>query len=262
LHANVVPIQLPIGREQDFCGVVDLIAMTAYFWDATDPNVPMEEGPIPADLQAEAEKQREHLIENLAEFDDELMNHYLNDGIVEASQLIASLHNATIAGKIFPVLCGTALKNKGIQPLLDAILRYFPSPLEVPPIKGLRPSSDTEELIHCSEHDPLSVLVFKIMSHAEGPMIYYARVYSGILDSGSRVYNPGQPGSGRKGIRERVLRMLRLHANKVTQIKKALPGEIVGIIGLKDTTTGDTLCNQGHPIILDTIEHPEPVIFV
>jgi elongation factor G len=262
LHANVVPIQLPIGREQDFCGVVDLIAMTAYFWDATDPNAPMEECPIPADLHAEAEKQREHLIENLAEFDDELMNHYLNDGVIDASQLIASLHNATIAGKIFPVLCGTALKNKGIQPLLDAIVRYFPSPLEVPPIKGLRPSNNTEELIHCSEQDPLSVLVFKIMSHAEGPMIYYARIYSGILESGSRVYNPGQPGSDRKGVRERILRMLRLHANKVTQIEKALPGEIVGIIGLKDTITGDTLCNQGHPIILDTIEHPEPVIFV
>ena len=261
LRANAVPVQIPIGREQDFCGV-DLIAMTAYFWDPADPNAPMEERPIPDALQAEAEKQRERLIESLAEYDDELMHQYLEGNPIEAAHIAASLHNATIAGTIFPVMCGTALKNKGIQPLLDAIIEYFPSPLQVPPIRGLHPSGNTQELIHCSEQDPLSVLVFKIMSHAEGPMIYYARVYSGVLQSGGRLYNPGQPNSERKGTRERILRMLRLHANKVTQIDKALPGDIIGLIGLKDTVTGDTLCDQSHPIILDTIEHPDPVIFV
>lgn len=262
LHANVVPIQMPIGREQDFCGVIDLVAMTAYYWDPADPKIPMEERPIPDELQAEAHKQREHLIESLAEHDDAVMHQYLEEGVVDTAQLIESLHAATIAGKIFPVLCGSALKNKGIQPLLDAVVNYFPSPLQVPPIQGLLPARNTWEVVPCSETDPLAVLVFKIMSHAEGPMIYYARVYAGVLKSGSRLYNPGQPGSERKGVRERVLRMLRLHSNKVTQIDAARPGDIVGLIGLKDTITGDTLCDQSHPIILDTIEHPEPVIFV
>jgi len=210
----------------------------------------------------EAEKHREHLIETVAEQNDDLLQQYVNEGTADEALLVAGLHAATITGKIFPVLCGTALKNRGIQPLLDAIVAYFPSPLEVPPIKGLRPKTNAIELIHCTEKDPLTVLVFKIMTHIEGPMIYYARVYSGVLESGDWVYNPGQPGSSRKGMRERVLRILRLHANKVTQVQQALAGDIVGLIGLKETITGDTLCNQGHPIILDTIIPPEPVIFV
>lgn len=262
LHANAIPIQIPIGRENDFCGVVDLISMKALYWRSTDPEAPMEESEIPNHLLQEAEKHREHLIEALAEHDDDLLHHYLNEGAIDELHLIKSLHTATIAGKIFPVLCGTALKNKGIQPLLDAIIHYFPSPPEVPPIKGIRPKTNTEELIHCTEKDPLATLVFKIMTHTEGPMIHYARVYSGVLEAGSWVYNPGQPNSERKGFRERILRILRLHANKVTQVKHAFPGDIVGLIGLKETVTGDTLCNQGHPIILDPITPPEPVIFV
>ena len=262
LHANVVPIQIPIGREQEFSGVADLMTMKALYWRTSDPEAPVEEGEIPEALVQEAEKHREHLIESLVEYDDDLLDRYLTEGRLEASQLYAALHAETINGKIFPVLCGAALKNKGIQPLLDAIVRYFPSPAEVPPIKGIRPASRTVEVIHCSERDPLTVLVFKIMSHAEGPLIHYARVYSGVLESGSRVYNPGQPGSDRKDVRERILRILQLHSNKVTQIQQAFPGDIVGLIGLKDTMTGDTLCNQAHPIVLDTITAPEPVIFV
>lgn len=261
LRANVAPIQLPIGREQDFCGIIDLLTMQAWYWRSADPDCPMESGAIPEDLRAEAEKHREHLIEKLAEHDDTLLNHYVTDGNVTAEQLMKSLHTAVIAGKIFPVLCGSALKNKGIQPLLDAIVHYFPSPAEAPPIMGIRPSNNTAEEIRCSEDDPLTALVFKIMAHEEGPMIYYTRIYSGTLTEG-RVYNPGQPSIQRKGVRERVLRILRLHAEKVTQAEQALAGEIVGLIGLKETVTGDTLCSEGHQIVLDTIIPPEPVIFV
>jgi elongation factor G len=262
LHANAVPVQIPIGRENEFCGVVDLISMKALYWNISDLDTPIEEKGIPLHLRQEAEKHREHLIEAVAEYDDELLRQYVNGEAIDQARLIASLHTATLTGKLFPVLGGAALKNKGIQPLLDAIVQYFPSPPEVPPIKGIRPKTHTEEFIHCTEKDPLAVLVFKIMTHTEGPMIYYVRVYSGVLKSGSWVYNPGQPGSDRKGFRERILRMLQLHANKVTQIQEAFPGDIVGLIGLKDTITGDTLCSQGHPIILDTIIPPEPVIFV
>jgi elongation factor G len=262
LHANVVPIQLPIGHEQDFRGVIDLLTMRAFCWDSGDPSAPPEEGPIPEAFLDDAEQQREHLIDSLAECDDDVLRQYLDHGEVETAQLVSSLRKVTLAGKIFPVVCGSALKNKGIQPLLDAIVEYFPSPLQVPPILGARPGHATPDVVACSEHAPLAALVFKIMSHADGPLIYYARVYAGALESGRRVYNPGQPNSSRPGGRERILRILRLHANKVTQIDRALPGEIVGLIGLKETITGDTLCDQGHPIILDTIQHPEPVIFV
>jgi elongation factor G len=262
LHANAVSVQIPIGRENEFCGIVDLCRMKALYWKTSDPDAPMEEAEIPAHLLPEAEKHREHLLEAVAEYDDDLLRQYVNGDAIDETLLIRSLHTATLTGKLFPVLCGAALKNKGIQPLLDAIVSYFPSPLEVPPIKGIRPKTQTTELIHGTETDPLAVLVFKIMAHSEGPMIYYARVYAGILESGSWVYNPGQPGSERKGFRERVLRMLHLHANKVIQIQQAFPGDIVGLIGLKDTVTGDTLCSQGHPIILEPIIPPEPVIFV
>lgn len=261
LHANAVPIQLPIGREQDFCGVIDLIGMQAFYWGDDTYRGPKREE-IPEHLVQEAEKYRENLIETLAEWDDELMDLYLNEGGIQEQQLIDGLRKATIAGKIFPVLCGSALKNKGIHPLLDSIARYFPAPTEVPQIKGIHPKTQVEQFVHCSESDPLSALVFKIMTHVDGPMLYYARIYSGILESGSWVYNPGSLDGTRKGFRERILRILRLHANKVTQIGQALPGDIVALIGLKETVTGNTLCHQNHPIILDTIPAPEPVIFV
>lgn len=262
LHANAVPIQIPIGRESEFHGVVDLISMTAWQWDSDNPDHPPIQNEIPENLEQEAQKYREQMIEAIAECDDEFMLAYLNEGQVEDQQLYASLRKAVIDGNLFPVLCGTALKNKGIQPLLDAIVHYFPAPTEVPLIKGIHPKTGKERLIHCSDRDPLSALVFKIMTHLEGPLIYYTRVYSGVLESGSWVYNPGTADGSRKGFRERVLRILRLHANKVTQIEQALPGEIVGIVGLKETNTGETLCHQNEPVILETIIAPEPVIFV
>lgn len=260
LHANAVPIQIPIGRESDFSGVVDLIAMTATSWgeDVTEEPKP---GAIPEYLFQEAVKHRDNLIEALAECDDDLMALYLDEGTIDEHHLITGLRKATIEGKIFPVLCGAALKNKGIQPLLDAIVTCFPSPLEVPLIKGIHPKTGVEQPVHCSRNDPLAALMFKAMTHIEGPVLYYTRIYAGVLESGSWVYNPGSPQNNRKGFRERVLRILRLHANKVTQIPQAFPGDIVGVIGLKETVTGDTLCNQAHPIVLDTILAPEPVIF-
>lgn len=262
LHANAVPLQIPIGQENDFCGIVDLINLNAVYWHGADPDTPMTEGEIPADLRQQAAAYRERLIEAAAECDDDVMSAYVEHGTVDAPALLAGLRRATIAGKIFPVLCGSALKNKGIQPLLDAIIAYFPAPNEVPKITGIHPKTHAEEEIHCTENAEFSALVFKIMTHLEGPMIYYTRMYSGTLDTGSWVYNPGSVPQNRTGFRERVLRILRLHADTVTQIQQARAGEIVGIIGLKDTVTGDTLCNQSHPVILDTIVPPEPVIFV
>ena len=262
LHANAVPIQLPLGREQEFCGVIDLIRMRAWFWRDEDSEEP-EEGDIPEDMLPEAEAARQHLLEALVEFDDELMTRYLNDDSLSDAEIIAGLRKVVIAGKIFPVLCGTALKNKGIQPLLDAVVDFFPAPIDVPAIKAVHPKTGAEQLVHCSSSEPLAALVFKIMTHLEGPMIYYTRVYSGILESGSWVYNPGSPGGrGKSGGRERILRILQLHANKVTQVQQAFPGEIVGLIGLKDTVSGNTLCQQQHPLMLETIETPDPVIFV
>ncbi len=262
LHANAVPLQIPIGHEQDFCGVIDLIRMRAVYWDAENGET-LREDEIPENLYHEAEDAREYLIEAAAEWDDALMDRYLNGEAIEEQHLVETLRVTTMTGKIFPVLCGTALKNKGIQPLLDAILAYFPAPTEVGHITGVHPKTGKEQLVHCSDKDPLSALVFKIMTHLDGPMIYYTRIYSGILESGSWVYNPGVlNGEQSQGKRERVLRILQLHSNKVTQIDRAFAGDIVGLIGLKETVTGGTLCNQGFPLILDTIPAPESVIFV
>ena len=262
LNANAVPIQLPIGREQEFCGVVDLIRMRAWFWRGEETEEP-KEGDIPEEMLQDAEASREHLLEAVAEFDDDLMARYLNDGNLSDAEIIAALRKATVAGKIFPVLCGTALKNKGVQPLLDAIVDFFPAPTDVPPVKGIHPKTKAEQFVHCSSDDPLTALVFKVMTHLEGPMIYYTRIYSGVLESGSWVYNPGSLGNkGKSGRRERILRILQLHANKVTQVQQAFPGEIVGLIGLKETVSGNTLCQQQHPLVLETIPVPDPVIFV
>ncbi|MBD3305815.1 elongation factor G [candidate division KSB3 bacterium] len=262
LHANAVPIQIPIGRESDFSGVIDLIEMKAWHWSEEATDAPTVEDAIPPDLLPEAEKHRENFLEALAECDDEIMERYLNEKEITPAHLHAGLRRAVIAGKIFPVLCGSALKNKGVQPLLNAIVEYFPAPTEVPSIKGIHPKTQAEQFIECSEDKPLAALVFKIMTHIDGPMLYYTRVYAGILKAGSWVYNPGSSEDERKGFRERVLRILRLHANKITQVQEAHPGDIVAVIGLKETITGDTLCDQAHPVILETITPPEPVIFV
>ncbi|GAK54604.1 elongation factor G 2 [Candidatus Moduliflexus flocculans] len=260
-HANAVPIQIPIGREQEFCGVIDLIRLKAIYWNDT-LDAPPQETVIPDHLVAESQKHREHLLEAIAECNDAVMERYLNEGDLPEDVMMNTLRTATMAGKMFPVLCGSALKNKGIQPLLDAVTHYFPAPTEVPKIIGIHPKTGHEQAIHCSEREPLAALVFKIMTHVDGPMIYYTRIYSGVLEAGSLVYNPGTLDRRQTGTRERVLKILRLHANKVSQIDKAYPGDIVGLVGLKDTVTGNTLCAEHHPLILETIPVPESVIFV
>ncbi|PID56352.1 elongation factor G [candidate division KSB3 bacterium] len=262
LNAHAVPIQLPLGQEQDFHGLIDLVRMRAFFWREESADEP-QEGEIPAELLPEAEAAREQLLEAIVEFDDDLMTRYLDGGGLSDAEVMAGLRNAVIAGKIFPVLCGTALRNKGIQPLLDAIVDLFPAPTDVPPITARHPKSGNGQEVRCLSSGPLAALVFKIMTHVEGPMIYYTRIYSGVLESGSWVYNPGNPDKpDRKGGRERILRILQLHAGKVTQVQKASAGEIVGLLGLKETVSGDTLCRQQQPLVLATIPVPAPVIFV
>ncbi len=262
LHAHAVPIQIPLGRESEFYGVVDLITMKAITWNDENSGREPVIGEIPESSVQKAEQYRERLIEALAECDDEVMARYVHDGTLDEEQLLSGVRNAAIAGKLFPVLCGTALKNKGIQPLLDAISAFFPSPLDVPHIIGTHPKTGKEEPVECSVQAPLAALMFKAMTHVDGPVLHYTRVYAGVLEAGSWVYNPGSPDKDRKGFRERVLRILRLHANKVTQIEKAYPGDIVALIGLKETVTGDTLCSKEHPVLLETITAPDPVIFV
>ena len=263
LHAPAIPIQLPLGRESEFCGVIDLIAMQAVSWQINAAGSVVEvAAPIPDELRADAERHQERLLEAVAECDDTLLARYLEAGTLAEADLLDGLRRAVIAGKLFPVLCGAALKNKGIPRLLDAVVAYFPAPTEAPPIIGIHPATKAAQVVHCASHDPLSALVFKIMAHSDSPLIYYTRVYSGVLESGSWVYNPGGADGTRKGTPERVLRMLRLHADKVTQIERAFPGDIVGLIGLKETVTGDTLCQQHHPLLLAPIPVPEPVIFV
>ncbi|HWP48057.1 MAG TPA: elongation factor G [Candidatus Limnocylindrales bacterium] len=255
LKARVVPIQLPWGGEGDFRGVIDLIEMKGLLWQ-DELGTQIAEVEIPVDKIQEAKKYRDRLIETLAETDDVLLDKYLNEVPLTAEEIKASLRKETLQGRLFPVLCGSALKNKGIQPLLDAVIDYLPSPIEVPITRGINPLTQQEEIRKPDSTEPLSALVFKVMTHLEGPTIFYTRIYSGTLSVGDTVYNP------RSCKREKVLRVLQLHANKINQIDKAYPGAIIGIIGLKFTTTGDTLCDEAHPILLQSIEFPEPVISV
>jgi len=256
LNARVVPIQLPWGRESDFRGVLDLIEMKGFLWNDDDLGVHITEVGIPEDKMEEVRKYRESLIETLAETDDALLDKYLNEVAITPQEIKASLQKETLSGNLFPVLCGAALKNKGIQPLLDAVINYLPSPAQVPITRGTHPFTKAEQVRKPDPKEPLSALVFKVMSHYEGPTLFYTRIYSGVISTGDMVYNP------RLGKKERVLKVLQLHADKITQIEEAYPGTIIGLVGLKSTTTGDTLCDEAHPILLQPIEFPEPVISV
>jgi elongation factor G len=256
LKAHVVPIQIPWGWESDFKGVIDLVQMKSLLWHNEDLGIHIAEDEIPEDLIEEAKKHRERLIETLAETDDTLLNKYLTEISLTQEEIKASLQKGTFTGKLFPVLCGAALKNKGIQPLIDAVIDYLPSPMQISVTRGIHPTTRIEEARRPEPKEPLSALVFKVMTHSEGPTIFYTRIYSGTLSVGDMIYNP------RLDKRERVLRVLQLHANKITQVDVAYPGNIVGLIGLKSTTTGDTLCEETHPIVLQSIEFPEPVLSV
>ncbi|MCF6464411.1 elongation factor G [Clostridium sp. Cult2] len=255
LKANPVPIQLPIGKEDHFTGVVDLVNMNARIYkDDLGENIEVVD--IPEDLKDLAEEYRENLLEKIAEYDEDLMIKYLEGEEITPEEIINAIRTATVKVEITPVLCGSSYKNKGVQPLLDAIVDYLPSPLDIPSIKGLAVDSDETEERRSSDDEPFSALAFKIVTDPYVGKLAYFRVYSGTLESGSYVYNPI------KGKRERIGRILLMHANKREEVKEVYAGDIAAAVGLKDTSTGDTLCDIDNPIILETMEFPEPVIEV
>ena len=255
LQANAVPIQLPIGAEADFKGQVDLLKMKAEIY-TDDLGNTIDETEIPADLKDAAEEARAALVEAVAETDDELMEKYLNGEELSHDELMAGIRKATIAGTMTPVLCGTSYRNKGVQPLLDAIVDFLPSPLDIPPVEGTKKDSDQVVTRKADDKEPFSALAFKIMADPFVGKLVFFRVYSGSLKSGSYIYN------STKGKRERIGRILRMHANHREEMDEIYAGDIAAAVGLKETTTGDTLCTEGNPIILESMEFPEPVIRV
>jgi len=255
LGANAVPIQLPIGAEADFHGMIDLVEMKAWVYESPDA-VDAVEAPIPAEMADEAAAYRANLVEKVSETDEDLLMAYLSDEEIPNDVLAAALRTATIHLKVTPVMCGTALKHRGIQPLLDAIVDYLPSPLDVPAVEGTDPADGSELIRQPSVDDPVSVLIFKVVSDQHVGRLIYIRVYSGILETGATLYNP------RTRNRERIGRLLRMHADRREEIASAGPGEIVTVIGLKDARTGDTLAANNNRIVLESIEFPEPVLSV
>ncbi|MFP6679686.1 MAG: elongation factor G [Dehalococcoidia bacterium] len=255
LGANAVPIQIPIGAEADFQGIIDLIEMKAWVYQEADA-VEAVEAPIPDDLLSEAETFRANLVEKISETDDDLLMAYIADEEISNDVLVNALRKATIDLKITPVLLGTALKHRGIQPLLDAVVSYLPSPLDVPAIEGVDPASGETMTRDASVDEPVSVLIFKVVSDQHVGRLIYIRVYSGILETGATLFNP------RTRNRERIGRLLRMHADRREEITAAGPGEIVTVIGLKDARTGDTLAANNDRIMLEAIEFPEPVLSV
>ena len=255
LGANAVPIQLPIGSEATFKGMVDLINMQAIIY-TDDKGTVMEATAIPADMMDQAEEFHANLIEAVAETDDELMEKFFEGEELTVEEIKSAIRKATIAGKMTPVLCGTSYRNKGVQPLLDAIVDYMPAPVDVPDITGVNKDTEEEDSRPSSDDAPFSALAFKIMADPFVGKLAFARVYSGVLTSGSYVYN------STKGKRERVGRIVRMHANHREEVDEVRAGDIVGIVGFKDTTTGDTLCDEKAPIILESMEFPDPVIQV
>ncbi|MCX7711756.1 MAG: elongation factor G, partial [Clostridia bacterium] len=255
LQANAVPIQLPIGSEDTFLGAVDLVTMKALFY-RDDLGKVIEEGPIPEDMKDVADKYRNILVEAVAEQDEELMMKYLEGEELTEEELRAGIRKATIAVKIIPVTCGSAYKNKGVQQLLDAVLAYMPSPLDIPAIKGVSMEGDEEIERPAKDDGPFAALAFKIMTDPYVGKLCFFRVYSGKLSSGSYVLN------STKNKRERIGRILQMHANHREEIDMVYSGDIAAAVGLKDTTTGDTLCEENNPVILESMEFPEPVISV
>ncbi|MFA4974170.1 MAG: elongation factor G [bacterium] len=257
LAANAVPFQLPLGAEDKFVGVVDLISRKAFSFDGDTKGAKVVEIPIPEDVVAMVDEYREKLIEAVVESEDELLHKYLESHKLTDEEIMRAARKSTVSMHVVPVLCGAAFKNKGVQHLLDAVVNYLPSPLDVPPIEGVNP--DKEEVIEKRAADikePFSALAFKIMSDPYVGQLTFMRVYSGAIESGMTVYNPI------RDKRERVGRLLRMHANKREEIKRAEAGEIVAAVGLNITRTGDTLCDQKQPIILEKMEFPDPVISI
>ncbi len=258
LNAKPVAIQLPIGQEDKFKGVIDLMAMKAIVWKDETMGAEYVVEEIPEELKKKAAAYHQILIETVVENDDqdELMHKYIEGEAIGEAELKAALRRATLKMKVFPVICGSAFKNKGVQPLLDAVIDYLPSPLDVPPVKGKNPDTGAEEERHADDRAPFSALAFKIMTDPYVGQLTFIRVYSGQLKTGDSVYN-----SGRKRT-ERIGRLLQMHANKREEITEIYAGDICACVGLKNVTTGDTICDDKHPIVLESIEFPAPVIAV
>jgi elongation factor G len=258
LGAHPVTLQLPIGREGGFRGLVDLIDQIALVWDESDETLGKEyrQLPVPAELVEPVREYRDKMIEALAEVDEHLMEKYVGNAPITTDELKAAVRKGTVAMRLFPVLCGASFKNKGVQPLLDAVIDYLPSPLEIPPVKGLNPETHAVEERKAADAEPFSALAFKIMNDQHVGQLVFLRVYSGTLPAGSAVYN------STKDRKERVGRLLRMHANKREEIEGVAAGDIAAAIGLKFTTTGDTLCDPERAIVLEAMTFPEPVIAV
>jgi elongation factor G len=254
LGARPVPVQLPIGKEGEFRGSVDLLEMKGIFFDDETLGAKFVVSDIPTDLQALAKEYREKMIEALADCDDRVMEKFLNGESPTVAEIKAALRAGTVAMKIVPVLCGAAFKNKGVQPLLDAVIDFLPAPSDIPDVKGTDPKTGAEITRRLKDDEKFSALAFKIMTDPFVGQLTFFRVYSGILQAGSYVYNPA------KNSRERMGRILKMHANKREDLKEVFSGDIAAAVGLKETTTGDTLCDDAHPILLEMMSFPEPVI--
>ncbi len=255
LGAVAVPIQLPYGSEDSFRGIIDLVEMNAkMYYDDDGKNISVEE--IPADMKDNANEYRSKLLESVSDFDDAIMEKYLEGEDVEIDELKKAIRKATVSNSIIPVICGTSYKNKGVQLVMDAVVDYLPSPMDVPPIEGINPKTEKTEIREANDNGPFSALAFKIMSDPFVGKLAFFRVYSGTLESGSYVYN------STKGKKERIGRILQMHANHRQEIEKVYTGDIAAAVGLKETTTGDTLCNENNKILLESMVFPEPVISI
>ncbi|HPL09879.1 MAG: elongation factor G [Smithellaceae bacterium] len=248
-----VPVQIPVGSEDSFRGVVDLINRKLLIWNESSQGTDFTVSEVPDHLAEDVSREREKMIETLANCDDDLAEIYLAGQDATAAQIIAALRKATIALKTVPVLCGAALRNKGIQPILDAVIHYLPSPEDIPPVQGINPKTKQQEVRHSSDKEPFSALAFKVQLD-EGRKLTYLRVYSGQIAAGGEIYNAS------KKKKEKIARLLQMHSNKRERIERASAGELVAVLGLKETTTGDTLCDEARPIILEQMEFYEPVI--
>ncbi len=255
LKTNAVPIQLPIGKEDWFTGIIDLVTMRATLYEG-DMGVDIQDIAIPDDMTELAQTWHDRMVESVAESDDELTLKFLEGEEITIDELKRAIRKATIACRMTPVCCGSSYKNKGVQKMLDAVVDYLPSPLEVPPINGINPQTEEEDVRHTDDSEPFAALAFKIMTDPFVGKLCFFRVYSGTLDSGSYTLN------ATKNKRERIGRILQMHANHRAEVDRVYSGDIAAAVGLRDTTTGDTLCDDKHPIILESMEFPEPVIQV
>jgi elongation factor G len=256
LGARVVPMQVPIGVEDSFVGVVDLMTQKAILWDDASQGAVFREEDIPEQLREEVDTERDALFEVAADFDEALMDIYLEGGEMDLAAVRRAIRVGTLENEIVPVFCGAALRNKGVQPVLDAVVDYLPSPDDLPPVTGAEPEKEKETTRKASDEEPFSALAFKVQNDSYSGQLTYFRVYSGKIEAGKTAFNP------LKNKRERIGRLLQMHANKREEVKLATAGDIVAAVGLRFTNTGDTLCDQKHPLLLERINAPEPVISI